>query len=110
MYCMVKLLQPQDPTIGAIVLTGSQKVFAAGADIKGMVDADFATLYRAPFPMSKIGEVRKPVIAAVNGETAVLECRVPRPLPGRRVRGGHDVRHHLRRREGKVWPARDKLG
>ena len=52
-------------------------MFAAGADIKGMLDADFATLYRAPFPMSKIGEVRKPIIAAVNGNLNCLFMLCP---------------------------------
>lgn len=35
----------QDPTVGAIVLTGSQKAFAAGADIKEMKDREFPDTY-----------------------------------------------------------------
>ena len=35
----------QDPSIGAMVLTGNEKAFAAGADIKEMQDEDFAFLY-----------------------------------------------------------------
>ena len=35
----------QDPSIGAMVVTGNEKAFAAGADIKEMQDEDFAFLY-----------------------------------------------------------------
>jgi len=58
-----------DPNIGAIVVTGSEKSFSAGADIKGMLDSDFATQYRGTMPdtLAKVGQVGKPVIAAVNG-------------------------------------------
>jgi len=35
----------QDPEVGAIVLTGSQKAFAAGADIKEMKDREFPDTY-----------------------------------------------------------------
>lgn len=38
-----------DPAIGAIVLTGSEKAFAAGADIKEMQHRDFASNYRENF-------------------------------------------------------------
>ena len=38
-----------DTTIGAIVLTGSEKAFAAGADIKAMAALDFETAYRQNF-------------------------------------------------------------
>ena len=41
----VSRLTLQDPSIGAIVLTGNEKAFAAGADIKEMQDDDFAFLY-----------------------------------------------------------------
>merc|ERR1711962_1085047 len=67
-----------DPTIGAVVLTGSEKSFAAGADIKEMVDRDFASNYRENFLewWSNITLVRKPIIAAVNGYAFGGGCEV----------------------------------
>jgi len=59
----------KDPSIGAMVVTGNEKAFAAGADIKEMQDEDFAFLYMNSKAdvWSKVSETRKPVIAAVNG-------------------------------------------
>jgi enoyl-CoA hydratase len=58
-----------DPAIGAIVLTGSERAFAAGADIKEMASLEFATLYATdPFAnLERIARCRKPLIAAVAG-------------------------------------------
>ncbi|KJH53494.1 enoyl-CoA hydratase/isomerase family protein [Dictyocaulus viviparus] len=58
-----------DDAIGAIVLTGNQKAFAAGADIKEMVGRDFAQNYRGRFldDWDTVSKTSKPVIAAVNG-------------------------------------------
>src|SRR5690606_35795601 len=58
-----------DPEIGAIVLTGSEKAFAAGADIKEMQKLEFADIYLSNFlsHWEKVAETRKPVIAAVAG-------------------------------------------
>ena len=59
-----------DPEIGAIVLTGSEKAFAAGADIKEMKDRTFVDAYRADFitrGWERIAQCRKPVVAAVAG-------------------------------------------
>ena len=55
--------------IGAIVITGSDKAFAAGADIKEMADLDFITAYKADFiaDWARVAERRKPLIAAVAG-------------------------------------------
>jgi enoyl-CoA hydratase len=55
--------------IGAIVITGSDKAFAAGADIKEMVDLDFITAYKDDIfaEGTRIAERRKPLIAAVAG-------------------------------------------
>jgi enoyl-CoA hydratase len=59
-----------DPKIGCIVLTGSEKAFAAGADISVMASFDFADAYGQDFitrNWETIRRVRKPVIAAVSG-------------------------------------------
>ncbi|KAG0327122.1 putative enoyl-CoA hydratase, mitochondrial [Dissophora globulifera] len=55
--------------IGAIVITGSERAFAAGADIKEMKDRNFIENYRENFlgDWTKLTQIRKPVIAAVNG-------------------------------------------
>ncbi len=55
---------------GAIVITGSEKAFAAGADIKEMKDKTFAGAYTEDFitrDWERIAACRKPVIAAVAG-------------------------------------------
>jgi enoyl-CoA hydratase len=62
-----------DESIGAIVLTGNEKAFAAGADIKEMQDQSFVDLFVADFPSGpesvwdRIPKMQKPVIAAVAG-------------------------------------------
>lgn len=58
-----------DPNIGAIVLTGSERSFAAGADIKEMKDKTYMEAYNTDMLSfwHDITRVRKPVIAAVNG-------------------------------------------
>ncbi len=58
-----------DEKIGAIVVTGSEKAFAAGADIKEMSSLDFVDAYVGDFIGSweRISKARKPVIAAVAG-------------------------------------------
>ncbi|CAJ0574695.1 unnamed protein product, partial [Mesorhabditis spiculigera] len=58
-----------DEKIGAIVITGSEKIFAAGADIKEMMPKEFASIYQGRFleEWNAITECRKPIIAAVNG-------------------------------------------
>jgi enoyl-CoA hydratase len=58
-----------DEKIGAIVLTGSEKAFAAGADIKEMQPKDYIGAYMEDFfeGWSAVAETRKPVIAAVSG-------------------------------------------
>jgi enoyl-CoA hydratase len=59
----------RDPNIGAIVLTGSEKAFAAGADIKEMQDKTFADVFLGDFisRWENVTKTRKPVIAAVAG-------------------------------------------
>ncbi|MBV6652066.1 MAG: enoyl-CoA hydratase/isomerase family protein, partial [Hoeflea sp.] len=58
-----------DEKIGAIVLTGSEKAFAAGADIKEMQPKDYVSAYMEDFfeGWSAVSSTRKPVIAAVAG-------------------------------------------
>jgi enoyl-CoA hydratase len=59
-----------DDAVGAIVLTGSEKAFAAGADIKEMRDRTYPAVYRDDWIGQKwetVLRVRKPVIAAVAG-------------------------------------------
>ena len=58
-----------DPDIGAIVLTGSEKAFAAGADIKEMQSKNYVEVYLGDFfaGWEDFARLRKPVIAAVAG-------------------------------------------
>ena len=59
-----------DAAIGAIVITGSEKAFAAGADIAVMADWTYMDVYQSDFitrNWEAIRRVRKPVIAAVAG-------------------------------------------
>ncbi len=59
----------KDNSIGAMVITGNEKTFAAGADIIDMVDASPEDMKKSPFIPSfdLIREIKKPVIAAVSG-------------------------------------------
>jgi enoyl-CoA hydratase len=58
-----------DPAVGAIVLTGSEKAFAAGADIKEMQGRRYPAVLQDDFiaKWETVLRVRKPVIAAVAG-------------------------------------------
>ena len=59
-----------DEAIGCIILTGSEKAFAAGADITAMAKFTFADAYKGDFitrNWETIRTIRKPVIAAVRG-------------------------------------------
>ena len=59
----------KDAAIGCIVITGSQKAFAAGADIKEMQDLSFPQTYLDDFitAWDRVAGRRKPIIAAVSG-------------------------------------------
>jgi enoyl-CoA hydratase len=58
-----------DPGIGAIVITGSSRAFAAGADIKEMADKGYIDMYlNDPFRgWGEFGRLRTPIVAAVAG-------------------------------------------
>ena len=88
-----------DDAIGVAVITGSDKAFAAGADIKEMQSRAFVDVFLADFVTKgweRVTTCRKPIIAAVAGFAL-----------GRRLRAGDDVRHHHRGRKRQVRSARD---
>jgi enoyl-CoA hydratase len=63
----------QDGAIAVTIITGGEKVFAAGADIKEMIDLTFSNMFLADFPNGRaatwrrFAAFRKPIIAAVAG-------------------------------------------
>jgi enoyl-CoA hydratase len=59
----------RDPQIGAIVITGSDKAFAAGADIKEMAPKSYMDVYLDDWfgTWDRLAQVRTPLIAAVSG-------------------------------------------
>ena len=59
-----------DDSVGCIILTGSEKAFAAGADIGAMAQYSFADVYNKDYitrNWEQVRSIRKPVIAAVSG-------------------------------------------
>ena len=68
-----------DEAIGAIVITGSDKAFAAGADIKEMADRSYMDVYLGDFitkGWERVGTCRKPVVAAVAGYALGGGCEI----------------------------------
>lgn len=68
-----------DEGVRAVVITGSEKAFAAGADIKEMAEKDFVDCYLQDFITSgweRITTCRKPIIAAVAGYALGGGCEV----------------------------------
>ncbi len=68
-----------DTAIGAIVLTGNEKAFAAGADIKEMADKTYMQAYTEDFitqGWERVAQCRKPVVAAVAGFALGGGCEV----------------------------------
>ena len=66
-----------DDAIGAIVLTGSEKAFAAGADIGMMSAYTYMDVYKGDYitrNWETIRQIRKPVIAAVSGFAVGISC------------------------------------
>ena len=59
-----------DPEVRCIIITGSDKAFAAGADIKEMSEKSFTDMFMEDYfapQHDALGRVRKPIIAAVSG-------------------------------------------
>ena len=59
-----------NPAIGCMVITGSEKAFAAGADIGAMATYTFADVYKGDYITRNwevIRSIRKPIVAAVSG-------------------------------------------
>ncbi|MGL5522954.1 MAG: 2,3-dehydroadipyl-CoA hydratase PaaF [Aeromonas veronii] len=67
-----------DPAIGAVVITGSRKAFAAGADIKEMAESDLVGILNDPrlAHWQRIAGFKKPLIAAVNGFALGAGCEL----------------------------------
>ncbi len=68
-----------DDEVGCVVLTGSAKAFAAGADIKELQGRDFVGLYlNDPFEKTweSVARFRKPIIAAVSGYALGGGCEI----------------------------------
>ncbi|MEQ9327995.1 MAG: enoyl-CoA hydratase [Rhodospirillales bacterium] len=68
-----------DDEIGCIVVTGSEKAFAAGADIKEMQPKTYMDVYKEDFitiDWGRLAECRKPVIAAVAGYALGGGCEI----------------------------------
>ncbi|PZQ57746.1 MAG: enoyl-CoA hydratase [Phenylobacterium zucineum] len=68
-----------DEAIGAVVLTGGERVFSAGADIKEMTSKTFAEAYLEDFvtrDWEVIPKCRKPILAAVAGHAVGGGCEV----------------------------------
>ena len=106
--------------IGCIVITGSEKAFAAGADIGAMKDWSYMDVYKSEYitrNWERIRTVRKPVIAAVAGfalgggcELAMM-CDFIIAADTREVRPARDqARHHPRRRRHAAPAARGRQG
>jgi enoyl-CoA hydratase len=68
-----------DAAIGAIVLTGSEKAFAAGADVKEMAPKSYPEIYIEDFitkGWERVAQCRKPIIAAVAGFALGGGCEI----------------------------------
>ncbi len=68
-----------DPAVGALVVTGSDRAFAAGADIKEIKDKTFAEVYEELLITATwegLARVRKPVVAAVSGHAIGGGCEI----------------------------------
>src|SRR6266705_1344136 len=90
-----------DEGIGAIVIAGGDKAFAAGADIGAMKDRGYRDVYMGEFVTrnwERMKSVRKPVIAAVAGYALGGGCELAMMCDIERVardRGDHGLPHRL---------------
>ena len=69
----------EDSAVGVIVLTGNEKAFAAGADVKEMVEKTYPEIYCEDFitrGWERLTQCRKPVIAAVAGFALGGGCEI----------------------------------
>ena len=68
----------KDHEIGAVVITGSEKAFCAGADIKEVSGVDFVSAYRDDLVShwDRVAACRKPLIAAVSGYALGGGCEI----------------------------------
>jgi enoyl-CoA hydratase len=90
-----------DPAIAAIVVTGSEKAFAAGADIKEMQGAPTG---RVP------GRLHRQALGSGDAGAEAGDRRGGGLRARRRLRAGDDVRHDHRRRQRPLRPAGDQPG
>ncbi len=89
-----------DEGIGCIVITGSEKAFAAGADIGAMAQLDYMDAYKRDF-ITRNWETDAPGPQAGDRRRVGICAR-------RRLRARDDVRLHHRRRQRAFRPARDQ--
>ena len=68
----------KDDAIGCVILTGSEKAFAAGADIKEMAELEYLDIYKGDIftHHEAIDRFRKPIIAAVSGYALGGGCEI----------------------------------
>ena len=68
----------QNDALSVVVLKGSEKAFAAGADIGEMIDKEFIDLLKDDFiqPWERLSKFKKPVIAAVSGYALGGGCEI----------------------------------
>ena len=67
-----------DPEIGCIVLTGNEKTFSTGADVKEMMDSQYteAEMIEMVSQWDLIDKIRKPIVAAINGFALGGGCEI----------------------------------
>ena len=68
----------KDDSLSVVILTGSEKAFAAGADISEMNDKEFIDLLKEDFiqPWERVSKFKKPIIAAVSGYALGGGCEI----------------------------------
>lgn len=77
-FCAALDAWENDANVGCVLVTGSEKAFAAGADIKEMEQLQFPSTYVDDFitAWDRVGRFRKPLIAAVAGYALGGGCEV----------------------------------